>query len=48
MKKSPSSVVVICVWIWAALANVTFIVQPVSASNASAISWNGSVIPAPQ
>ena len=48
MKKSPCSVVVICVWICAALANVTFTVQPVSAWNASAISWNGSVMPAPQ
>ena len=48
MKKSPCSVVVIWVWICAALANVTFTVQPVSAWNASAISWNGSVMPAPQ
>ena len=48
MKKSPSCVVLICVWICAALAKVMFISQPVCALKASAISWNGLVMPAPQ
>ena len=48
MKKSPSSVVLIWVWICAAFANVMTISQPVCALNSSAIFWKGSVMPAPQ